>query len=186
MTTASYKEPLAKYSSLEQTTEDLDFDAEFHLDGFSREKRQDCDCDKRTRQHLRIAWIQGVLLVVLAGYTLFLWFQLRHERNIHLGADPSGFVPREVGQPLHWAKYNEESDPHHFNSSVFDTLENIHAAARVIKTMHASNVRTNGRRATYMDLNDEVQPLPVYVTEKGTEMYTIRAFHQMHCIVSTM
>ncbi|WQF86630.1 Putative mycotoxin biosynthesis protein UstYa [Colletotrichum destructivum] len=48
--------------------------------------------------------------------------------------------------------------------------------------LSASNVRTNGRHATYMDLNDEVQPLPVYVTEKATEMYTIRAFHQMHCI----
>ncbi|WQF86631.1 hypothetical protein CDEST_11645 [Colletotrichum destructivum] len=139
MTAASYKEPLAKYSSLEQTTEDLDFDAEFHIDDFSLEKRQDYDRDKSTRQHLQIAWIQGVLLIVLAGYTLFLWFQLRHERNIRLGADPSGFVPREVGQPLHWAKYNEESDPHHFSSSVFDTLENIHAAARVIKTMHGKN-----------------------------------------------
>lgn len=48
----------------------------------------------------------------------------------------------------------------------------------------ASNVHINGKYTTYMDFNNERKPLPAYVTRKGSELYSIRAFHQMHCIVS--
>lgn len=50
----------------------------------------------------------------------------------------------------------------------------------------ASNVRINGKYSTYMDFDNKQQPLPAYVTRKGSELYSIRAFHQMHCIVSIL
>lgn len=103
---------------------------------------------------------------------------------------------------MKWAKYDAESDPHFFKPDVFDSLDKVQAAAREFKRMHngeidpqmsrrrwltqftASNVRINGKYTTYMDFNDEQQPLPAYVTRKGSELYSIRAFHQMHCVVS--
>lgn len=33
-----------------------------------------------------------------------------------------------------------------------------------------------------MDLEGNKKPLPVYVTSKGSQIYNLRAFHQMHCI----
>ncbi|OHF03976.1 hypothetical protein CORC01_00838 [Colletotrichum orchidophilum] len=89
----------------------------------------------------------------------------------------------EIGQPVKWAKYDDETDPHYFKPDVFKSLESVQAAARDFKMLHnASNVRINGKHTTYMDFDGARRPLPAYVTRKGSELYSIRAFHQMHCI----
>src|SRR5690242_12897677 len=48
----------------------------------------------------------------------------------------------------------------------------------------ASNVLTNGQIATYRDNNGVVHDLPTYRTSTGHEVYILRSFHQIHCIVS--
>lgn len=70
--------------------------------------------------------------------------------------------------------------------TVTQAIEPHNFRKRCLLTMilAASNVRINGKYTTYMDFNDEKQPLPAYVTRKGSELYSIRAFHQMHCVVS--
>ncbi|KAK1469876.1 hypothetical protein CPAR01_12077 [Colletotrichum paranaense] len=148
--------------------------------------------DQRLRKIRRVAWAEGILLIILLGYIVLLNIGTAWPREevTPLGVDPSGFVPPEIGQPVKWAKYDDESDPHYFKPDVFESLENVQAAARDFKMLHnvqlirctASNVRINGKYSTYMDFDNKQQPLPAYVTRKGSELYSIRAFHQMHCI----
>ncbi|KXH40464.1 hypothetical protein CSAL01_01418 [Colletotrichum salicis] len=141
--------------------------------------------DQRLRKIRRIAWAEGILLILLLGYIVFLHIGIvwLREKATSLGVDPSGFVPPEIGQPIKWAKYDDETDPHYFKPDVFENLESVQAAARDFKMLHnASNVRINGKYSTYMDFDNNQQPLPAYVTRKGSELYSIRAFHQMHCI----
>lgn len=51
-------------------------------------------------------------------------------------------------------------------------------------TSPASGVYINGDYSTYRGFDNETHDLPPYVTRKGSELYSIRAFHQMHCVVS--
>ncbi|KAJ0328550.1 hypothetical protein COL5a_004861 [Colletotrichum fioriniae] len=141
--------------------------------------------DQRLRKIQRLALAEGILLMILLGYIVFLNIGTAWSRQgvIPLGVDPSGFVPPEIGQPVKWAKYDDGTDPHYFKPDVFESLESVQAAARGFKMLHnASNVRINGKYSTYMDFDNKQLPLPAYVTRKGSELYSIRAFHQMHCI----
>ncbi|WQF89978.1 Putative mycotoxin biosynthesis protein UstYa [Colletotrichum destructivum] len=141
--------------------------------------------EQRLRRVRRIAWIEAGLLALLVGYVVVLHFQryMPPAGDVPLGVDPSGFVPPDIGQPVKWMKYDDETDPHYFKPDAFENLDNVRAAAKDFKMLHnASNVHINGKYTTYMDFNNERQPLPAYVTRKGSELYSIRAFHQMHCI----
>ncbi|KAF6793407.1 hypothetical protein CSOJ01_13924 [Colletotrichum sojae] len=195
---AKERNQMAKYSVLEggdAGDDDLESLGSVELDGhgssptFPDEWNRDRVLwDQQLRRIRKVAFIEGVIIAMLTGYVVFLQFQLLWPKNtgVPLGVDPSGFVPPEIGQPVKWAKYDAETDPHFFKPDVFDNLEKVQAAAREFKRMHndftASNVRINGKYTTYMDFNDEKQPLPAYVTRKGSELYSIRAFHQMHCV----
>ncbi|OLN96880.1 hypothetical protein CCHL11_02351 [Colletotrichum chlorophyti] len=208
---ANKPDPMGKYDALEEIDEGHEDEIESvgsvelnrrnrddHSFTFPDQWNQDrVAWDQRLQKARRVAWIQSVLLVILVGYIIFLQFKIQWPSvvDVPLGVDPSGFVPPEIGQPVKWSKYDDDSDPHHFNSDAFDSLEKVRAAAREFKMMHnggsnepgslsiiASNVRINGKYTTYMDFNDEKQPLPPYVTRKGSELYSIRAFHQMHCV----
>ncbi|CCF44862.1 hypothetical protein CH063_00535 [Colletotrichum higginsianum] len=141
--------------------------------------------EQRLRRVRRIAWIEAGLLALLVGYVVVLHFQryMPPAGDVPLGVDPSGFVPPDIGQPVKWMKYDDETDPHYFKPDAFENLDNVRAAAKDFKMLHnASNVHINGKYTTYMDFNNERKPLPAYVTRKGSELYSIRAFHQMHCI----
>ncbi|KAK1473067.1 hypothetical protein CCUS01_05674 [Colletotrichum cuscutae] len=185
----------AKYDVLEGG-ENLDDDELESLGGMDLDHSGPC------------AWAEGILLIILLRYIVLLNIGTAWPREevTPLGVDPSGFVPPEIGQPVKWAKYDDESDPHYFKPDVFESLENVQAAARDFKMLHngsltlryftewvpvqlirctASNVRINGKYSTYMDFDNKQQPLPAYVTRKGSELYSIRAFHQMHCISIT-
>ncbi|TDZ32408.1 Cyclochlorotine biosynthesis protein R [Colletotrichum spinosum] len=192
---AKHLDPMAKYSAIEEADADDELDS---LDGIGVDRedgnsprfpdewnRDRVLWDQRLRKIQRVAWIQGMVIAVLMAYVVVLQFHLLWPKYeaVPLGVDPSGFVPPDIGQPVRWMKYDDESDPHYFKPDVFDSLDKVQAAAREFKMMHnASNVRINGKYTTYMDFNDEKQPLPAYVTRKGSELYSIRAFHQMHCV----
>ncbi|KZL70922.1 hypothetical protein CT0861_01311 [Colletotrichum tofieldiae] len=190
---------LAKYSVLDDDDFDCDDDIESignvdintkseHENSLTFPDERDRDCAQLERELLRvrrIAWIEASFLILLVGYVIFSHFRAYWPQtvNIPLGVDPSGFVPPDIGQPVKWAKYDDETDPHYFKPDVFESLENVQAAAREFKMLHnASNVRINGKYTSYMDFDSRRQPLPAYVTRKGSELYSIRAFHQMHCI----
>ncbi|KAL0932753.1 uncharacterized protein CTRU02_211716 [Colletotrichum truncatum] len=198
VTFAKDMDKTVRYNALEEADADDDFE------NFDKVDSQDDDAcspsfldnwnheckvwDQNFRRLQKIALTEGVIIAILLGLVVFLGFQLfwhRHD-EIPLGVDPSGFVPPEIGQPLKWMKYDDESDPHFFKADVFESLESVQRAAREFKMLHngllASNVRINGKYTTYMDFNDEKQPLPAYITRKGSELYSIRAFHQMHCV----
>ncbi|KAK2758091.1 hypothetical protein CKAH01_16922 [Colletotrichum kahawae] len=198
-----------KYSALEEADADDELDS---LDGMELEGRDGHGhsptfpdewnhdrmlWDQRLRRVQKIVWVEGVIIAMLFGLVVFLGLQLvwPKQRGVPLGVDPSGFVPPEVGQPVKWMKYDDDTDPHFFRPDVFDSIEKVQAAARDFKMLHngmaiylgalssiASNVRINGKYTTYMDFNDDRQPLPAYVTRIGSELYSIRAFHQMHCV----
>ncbi|KAF9871765.1 hypothetical protein CkaCkLH20_10699 [Colletotrichum karsti] len=187
---------MAKYSPLEEADADDELDSvgsmelngrEGHSPTFPDEWNHDrIVWDQRLQRVQKIVWIEGVIIAMLFGLVVFLGLQAfwpKNDGGVPLGVDPSGFVPPEIGQPVKWMKYDDESDPHYFKPDVFDSIESVQEAARHFKMLHnASNVRINGKYTTYMDFNDEQQPLPPYVTRKGSELYSIRAFHQMHCV----
>ncbi|KZL86379.1 hypothetical protein CI238_04755 [Colletotrichum incanum] len=197
---ADDQDKLVKYSVLD---DDEDFDCDDDIENIGNVElnakdehkssptfpdERDGDRAKRERELLRVrrvAWFQAGFLILLVGYVIFLHVRLYWPRTVNtpLGVDPSGFVPPDIGQPVKWVKYDDETDPHYFKPNVFDSLESVQAAAREFKMLHnASNVRINGKYTSYMDFDNRRQPLPAYVTQKGSELYSIRAFHQMHCI----
>ncbi|TDZ54111.1 hypothetical protein CTRI78_v006541 [Colletotrichum trifolii] len=188
---AKHLDHMAKYSAIEEADADDDeLDSLDGEDGNSPRFPDEWNRDRvlwgqRLRKMQRVACIQGMVIAVLMAYVVVLEFHLLWPKYeaVPLGVDPSGFVPPDIGQPVRWMKYDDESDPHYFKPDVFDSLDKVQAAAREFKMMHnASNVRINEKYTTYMDFNDEKQPLPAYVTRKGSELYSIRAFHQMHCV----
>ncbi|KAJ0168676.1 Lovastatin diketide synthase LovF [Colletotrichum tanaceti] len=176
---------LATYKALDENDYDLDHDDDDDLDSIRSvelglKDEQDNSptfpdewnldrvaWEQRLRRVRRIAWIEAGLLALLVGYVVVLHFQQRFSPpagdGTPLGVDPSGFVPPDVGQPVKWTKYDDETDPHYFKPDAFDNLDKVRAAARDFKMLHnASNVHINGRYTTYMDFDNERQPLPAY------------------------
>ncbi len=47
----------------------------------------------------------------------------------------------------------------------------------------AYDVLVGENHTSYVDESGVLRPLPPIVTKSGTEMYIIRGFHQMHCVV---
>ncbi|KAK2029759.1 hypothetical protein LX32DRAFT_663044 [Colletotrichum zoysiae] len=151
-----------------------------------------CNCHQetkllRTRLHACI-----ILSCVLAVFTLSLGFGLYPglvRPTVPLGADPFGLVPLEVGEPASWRSfYNDSRDPYWMNEDTFDNLEEIRRTIRRtirrLKWLHNStNIRANGRTARYRDLDGREAVLPPYIGSNPPEIFGIRAFHQIHCII---
>ncbi|TLD18020.1 hypothetical protein PspLS_10430 [Pyricularia sp. CBS 133598] len=108
---------------------------------------------------------------------------MREERH-HLGSDPNGFVPRGVGEPPRWTYFSKDS-PYFVPEDTFYNINKTEAVVERIKRVHnSSNVLVNGHSADWKHPDGTMTKLPFYYST-GTvrQMYIIRAFHQMHCLI---
>ncbi|KAG6353965.1 hypothetical protein INS49_005223 [Diaporthe citri] len=178
--------PVEASDQIEDSTQSSQRDA-LQNNNATREGRLDAadDWAKTRNRFTRIHYLasfQGLVIVLLVLF-IFVSHRRRAAGSVHLGTDPSGFVPKGVGEPPRWTKYDDLSDAHHFREDVFESIENVRKAASHFKTLHnASGVYINGDYSTYRGFDNETHDLPPYVTRKGSELYSIRAFHQMHCV----
>ncbi|OLN96156.1 hypothetical protein CCHL11_03204 [Colletotrichum chlorophyti] len=166
----------------------------------SRPKEEEEDDDKSNLQYAveklrRRLLISYMLLTVLTSCILALALlnvkvtvacSPSEQDQVPLGADPMGYVPVEIGGPVTWKTfYNDSRDPYWMDEDTFDSMEKLKHALRRLKWLHnATNIRANGRYTRYRDWDGNENELPPYTTwTSGNEIYGIRAFHQMHCII---
>ncbi|KAK1570033.1 uncharacterized protein LY79DRAFT_527651 [Colletotrichum navitas] len=147
-----------------------------------------CDCHQKIKDLRRRLLVCIILCCALAIYIVCLGVRL-YPRLIRpmvpLGADPWGLVPFEVGQPASWRSfYNDSRDPYWIDEDTFDNLDDIRRAVRRLKWLqNSTNIRTGGRTTKYRDMNGKEDVLPPYHGSTSTELFGIRSFHQIHCII---
>ncbi|KAF4830080.1 Cyclochlorotine biosynthesis protein R [Colletotrichum tropicale] len=99
-----------------------------------------------------------------------------------LGTDPSGYVPRNIGYPLRWTKWDEK-DQFYISPKTFDSWENIQESAERLRAVHNDVfIHSNGQKATYLAYDGVRKELPPEAGQFGLELYGIQAFHQIHCV----
>ncbi|OHW95280.1 hypothetical protein CSPAE12_06087 [Colletotrichum incanum] len=127
-----------------------------------------------------MAFMEGMAILILAAYIL----HIQSSTRPILGADPTGFVPEDVAGPLRWTNYVDDmTDPYYVEKDVFDNIEKVQATAARLKAVHNSSVvYINDKHTSYMGDDGNYRPLPPHKTSKGSEMYLIRALHQLHCV----
>ncbi|KAK6218506.1 hypothetical protein QIS74_06386 [Colletotrichum tabaci] len=103
----------------------------------------------------------------------------------HIGSDPNGFVPPNIGEPPRWTLFDSTS-PYYIPEDTFDDLDKTKMMAKKLKSLHnSSNVLLNGKFADWKKPDGTVAKLPAYYsTVSNRQTYIIRSFHQMHCLIS--
>ncbi|KAI1673237.1 DUF3328 domain containing protein [Pyrenophora tritici-repentis] len=171
--------PQIKYDSVD-SDEPTGMDR-LHLERFHTDERI-----RRMKQQLRGFQIATAMVTLALFFTtsfiLFSHFR-SHAHPSLLGADQSGFVPADIGYPLKWTAF-EHTHPLFIEEDSFDRFEKTRATVKRLKAVHnSSNVLTNGYTATYRGNDGLVHDLPTYRTSTGREVYILRSFHQIHCII---
>ncbi|KAF4862255.1 Cyclochlorotine biosynthesis protein R [Colletotrichum siamense] len=153
----------------------------------------DCGCHNRRRALERriptrtiLFFVFAVCTIAACAFALGVKSYLRISQPvIPLGADPWGLVPQEVGQPVSWRSfYNDSRDPYWMDESTFDKLDVIRRVVRRLKWLqNSTNIRANDRQTKYRDWDGREDVLPSYHGSTPTEVFGIRSFHQIHCII---
>ncbi|KAK1974146.1 hypothetical protein LZ30DRAFT_813355 [Colletotrichum cereale] len=139
--------------------------------------------------------LTNLLLLVSACLNVYLGFGrpprivTQHDVDVGcgafpLGTDPSGYVPRDVGYPLSWTKW-DENDDFYISPATFDSWGNIQESAARLRAVHDTSdvfVNSNGQKATYLAYDGIRKELPPEGGQFGLELYGIQAFHQIHCV----
>ncbi|KAF9697565.1 hypothetical protein EKO04_003957 [Ascochyta lentis] len=174
--------PPTRYDSVES----LDSDESTEMDGLCLRRLQTEKQLLRMTQRLRgfqIATAMLALALLFSTSFIVSWHLRSHAPPSLLGSDQSGFVAAEIGYPLKWTVF-DHTDPLFIDEDSFDTLVKTRATTKRLKLVHnSSNVLSNGKTATYLDNNGAIHDLPTYRTSTGREVYILRSFHQIHCIV---
>ncbi|WQF84100.1 Putative mycotoxin biosynthesis protein UstYa [Colletotrichum destructivum] len=153
----------------------------------------DCDCHHGRRTLERRLLACTILCCALAACTLAACALALDVKSylrlsqpvIPLGVDPWGLVPQEVGQPASWRSfYNDSRDPYWMDEDTFDSPDVVRRVVRRLKWLqNSTNIRANGRQTRYRDWDGREDALPSYHGSTPTEVFGIRSFHQIHCII---
>ncbi|XPS95452.1 hypothetical protein M3J09_004742 [Ascochyta lentis] len=174
--------PPTRYDSVES----LDSDESTEMDGLCLRRLQTEKQLLRMTQRLRgfqIATAMLALALLFSTSFIVSWHLRSHAPPSLLGSDQSGFVAAEIGYPLKWTVF-DHTDPLFIDEDSFDTLVKTRATTKRLKLVHnSSNVLSNGKTATYLDNTGAIHDLPTYRTSTGREVYILRSFHQIHCII---
>ncbi|KAK2777205.1 hypothetical protein CKAH01_12171 [Colletotrichum kahawae] len=180
------------YESLNVASRDAINSSDTHIDS-DNECCCDCGCHNRRRtleRRLPARTIQCCVLTIciLATCALALGVESYLRLSlpvIPLGADPWGLVPQELGQPASWRSfYNDSRDPYWMDEDTFDNLDVIKRVVRRLKWLqNSTNIRANGRQTRYRNWDGREDVLPSYHGSTPTEVFGIRSFHQIHCII---
>ncbi|KAK1973200.1 hypothetical protein LZ30DRAFT_671992 [Colletotrichum cereale] len=157
-------------------------------DGQDADAGYACNCHQKINALRRCLVACIVLCCAFTVCILTLGIRLYPEllrTTIPFGADQWGLIPPEVGQPASWRSfYNDSRDPYWVDEDVFDNLEDIQRAVRRLKWLqNSTNIRANGRTTRYRDLDGKEAVLPSYRGSTSTELFGIRSFHQIHCVI---
>ncbi|KZL81172.1 hypothetical protein CI238_11648 [Colletotrichum incanum] len=182
---ALFSEQDTTESNLDEKDMEIPNDDEFSSMMYnSQGRRMPCRHKAKLRRTQLMAFMEGMAILILAAYIL----HIQSSTRPILGADPTGFVPEDVAGPLRWTNYVDDmTDPYYVEKDVFDNIEKVQATAARLKAVHNSSVvYINDKHTSYMGDDGNYRPLPPHKTSKGSEMYLIRALHQLHCVASAI
>ncbi|KAK1959706.1 hypothetical protein LY78DRAFT_707296 [Colletotrichum sublineola] len=148
----------------------------------------ECDCHQKMKLLRRMLGGCIILSCTLAVFILIFGLRLYPglvRPTIPLGADPWGIVPLEVGQPASWRSfYNDSRDPYWIDEDAFDNLDEFRRVVRRLKWLqNSTNIHANGRTTMYRDFDGKEHVLPWYNGPRSYNLFGIRSFHQIHCII---
>ncbi|EFQ25769.1 hypothetical protein CGRA01v4_14163 [Colletotrichum graminicola] len=147
-----------------------------------------CDCHKETQVLITRIIVCIILFCALAVSALGLGlhsYQKYSKPAVPFGADQWGFIPPNVGEPASWRTfYNDSRDPYWIDEDTFEDLNAVRRVARRLKWLqNSTNIRALDGTARYRDLDGKEATLPSYHGPAGTQLYGVRSFHQIHCIM---